>query len=296
MLIPEKLHGQLLTAIIPVSDPTNRIEFINSWVKLLRANLPIDFVFVLDSSLENDKKVFEEFTSTLIGNNFTILEANEGSPGGSRNVALERVNTKWVCFWDSDDFPYPENILTAINNLQNPVDVIIGNYATLEHGHKVRKIASSSDLDLFDIFSRSPGIWRMIFLSELIKNERFLNFRMAEDQLFLAKLGLAERQYTFNENTFYGYIQHEALRLTKSIEALNDLLKVQEELSKLIPSQFGENRLISTLVFLRLTVSGVSRLNWAKKYALLKNLVSFESNPKNLINTVRVILKVMKRW
>lgn len=294
MQILDKEFPPLLTAIIPVSNPRERLKFISSWTDTLKPDLPIDFIFVLDSDSEGEKRDFKRFVGSLLRNNFTLIEVNAGSPGSSRNAGLNNVKTKWVCFWDSDDFPYPETILTTLSQLEEQVDVVIGNYATFVCEHDLKQTAISCDQKLLDIFTRNPGIWRFVFSAELIRNERFLNYLMGEDQLFLIKLGLNELRCIFSSKVFYGYVQHDMARLTNSTSAIYDLLLVQKELINLTDRQNGQNRLMTTIVLIRITFSGLIRLKWLGKSALIKNLVFFMIYRKNFIYIFVAITKLMK--
>jgi|694.fasta_scaffold10592_3 hypothetical protein len=294
MQILDKEFTPLMTAIIPVSNPRERLTFITSWTKTLKPDLPIDFIFVLDSASESEKRDFKGFVGSLTRNSFTLIEINAGSPGGSRNVGLSNVRTKWVCFWDSDDFPYPETILTTISQLDEEADVIIGNYATFVYENDLKQTAISCDQKVLDIFTRNPGIWRFVFSTELVRNERFLNYLMGEDQLFLVKLGLNELQCIFSSKVFYGYVQHDLARLTNSTSAFCDVLLVQKELISLTNCQNGQNRLMTNIVLMRITFSGLIRLNWLGKSALVKNLVLFMSQPKNTLYTIGAITKLMR--
>jgi glycosyltransferase involved in cell wall biosynthesis len=294
MQILDKQFPPLLTAIIPVSNPRERLKFITSWTKTLKPDLPIDFIFVLDSASESEKKDFKGFVGSLVRNNFTLIEINAGSPGSSRNAGLSNVKTKWVCFWDSDDFPYPETILTTLSQLEEQADVVIGNYATFVYESDLKQTAISCDQKVLDIFTRNPGIWRVVFSAELIENERFLNYLMGEDQLFLVKLGLNELRCIFSSKVFYGYVQHDMARLTNSTSAFCDVLLVQKELINLIHRQNGQNRLMTTIVLVRVSFSGLIRLNWFGKSVLIKNFIFFLSQPKNFLYTIRAITKWMR--
>lgn len=293
MHILDKEYPRFLTAIIPVLNPTERMKFITSWTQTLGPDLPIDFIFVLDSSSEKEKRDFKEFVGSLKRNSFTLLEVNAGSPGGSRNAGLKNVKTKWVCFWDSDDLPYPEAILTTVSDLGENADVIIGNYATLVNKDDLQQTSISCDQKVLDIFTRSPGIWRMVFSAALIENESFLEYRMGEDQFFLAKLNLTEHRCVFSDTVFYGYVQHDMARLTNSTAALSDVLHVQRALINLIPGQNGKSRLITTIVLIRITFSGLTRLKWYGKGVLVKNFIAFLSQPKNFVYTINAITKLM---
>jgi glycosyltransferase involved in cell wall biosynthesis len=289
-----KENPRLLTAIIPVLNPGERIKFLNSWTQLLKPNLPILFVFVLDSSSEIEKQDFMEFFCSLKGNEFTLVEVKEGSPGGSRNAALETVKTKWVCFWDSDDIPYPETILRVLDDLGEHADVIIGNYVTLDDVNQLRQTAASSDHKVENVFTRNPGIWRMVFSADLVKGERFLRCQMAEDQFFLVKLALASRRCTFSREVFYGYIQHNLPRLTNSTAALSDFILVQRELLNLVTSQDGKDKMMTVIVLIRITISGVTRLGWSSKYRLVKSFLFFVFQPKNFAATLCAISALIR--
>jgi glycosyltransferase involved in cell wall biosynthesis len=154
-----------------------------------------------------------------------------GSPGAARNYGLDLADSKYICFWDSDDLPQPKNICTLLSKQAN-FDVLVGQYFTIE-GLPAAKITElSQDLTILDIAIK-PGMWRMIFLREFVGDHRFKFMKMGEDQLFLAELIKLNPRLVFTSEHFYDYAVGRIGQLTSNFKSKLDLIATFKALLKL---------------------------------------------------------------
>lgn len=282
MHVHENIQDNLLTAIIPITDLKHRSRFLKIWLESMSPLLPIKLIFVLDSDNQHEIKEFKSFTSVLLGLDYEAVIGNFGSPGSSRNAGYAIVDTDWVCFWDSDDLPIPEEVINAIRENGTTADLIIGGFVKVDANQSMKDISHSCDSTLYDIFSRDLGIWRVIFSTGAIKQTEFSQKSMGEDQLFMCQLGVENFNVVFSPRTFYQYVIHSNHRLTESSLALRDLLDVQVALIRLIETQKEDGRLISTIVLLRATLSGIKRLAVRDKLLIAVRFLVFCLNLGNL--------------
>ena len=245
-----------LTCIIPIRNMSGRLGF---YFDLLPSYPEVNFVLVHDVEDANTETELREFIETKNLKNIELIEGKFGSPGIARNQGMRKISTKWVMFWDSDDEPQINTILHYLNNensLSNKTEVIIGNFTIKNESGEfsTRKIeANLAELGL------NPGIWRIIFKSELVKYSHFEDYQMAEDQEFLARILTPQTKFVFTSEVFYTYIKHNQGQLTKSKVAISDLSKSLPRMFSLLRSDETVREFVSVLL-VRQMLTGVKNL------------------------------------
>jgi glycosyltransferase involved in cell wall biosynthesis len=154
------------------------------------------------------------------------LSSSARNPGETRNIGLAAATGSWICFWDSDDYPVIDQILeNVIEAEENYYQISVGNYLVGEHikNHPVKFLDVQAARNLSDLYS-NPGLWRMAFKRDVIKDVEFPNFRMGEDQIFLFKILATLPRIHFSSRITYKYMIYSDHQLTKSPEALRDVL------------------------------------------------------------------------
>ena len=269
-----------VTAVIPVTDASNRIKILGLWLNDTSSDLPFEFLFILDSLDSYESRIFKNFLRNYEHLRYRVLETNAKSPGLSRNLGIENSNTRWICFWDSDDYPNPSAIYEEIQNIGPEVNVIVGKFETLNMENPAQKKEISKDSSTKDVFMMNPGLWRFVFSRGVIGKKRFTKYRMAEDQLFLCSISLADQNIFFSDRIFYAYVRHEYEQLTKSKKALVDLLEVQKLMIQMIPKQDKKNQELTNLALIRITLTGIKSLGVRSKIILILPFISLVLNPR----------------
>lgn len=70
----------------------------------------------------------------------------------------------------------------------------------------------------------NPGIWRFIFNKEILKDIEFANLRMAEDQVFLAKILSQSPEIYISDKVIYNYCVGNSSQLTYNSNSIADLV------------------------------------------------------------------------
>jgi glycosyltransferase involved in cell wall biosynthesis len=238
--VKENFHGveselSLLTVIIPIHDGKER------WFNLERiveSREPgVQFVVAYDGL---DQNKFSRPQFLLPKDDF--IHGNFEGPGQARNNSLLFAKSEWTMFCDSDDRPNFGKAIQAINQSPN-TDLIVCQFSDLSNSrwHEGR-VASNGDLD-WKSFAESPGIWRCIFRSQEIKDQKFPNLRCGEDIVFVSEFLLQKpRKVSFVELLVYEYNSGYADSLSKSERCLQESMKA----AKLIISFAKERKFIST--------------------------------------------------
>ena len=244
-----------LTVIVPVSSARDDSERLALWItKPEIESLSVIIVFdgrepptELESLIQTKPQI-------------RLLKGNYGGPGPSRNAGLKLVTTEYVCFWDSDDYPYVDRYSTCINEIsKSQSDVAIGQFEILYENsstkHKQLRIVPHLD-DLAVELAQNPGIWRFIFSTSSIQGIEFPDIPMGEDQVFICRYFSRSRKVLLFDYPIYRYVKHSDIQLTKdpmSIERLIESTKcIVKETST--ESEFGLTLSISLATRQALTI------------------------------------------
>lgn len=236
-------EDNLLTAIIPLTSDSDRVYNVGEILKSCN-NLPITVVIAFDSQDQVPRSLVDAVdgrsTTTLLTQGFWK------NPGESRNAGLLMVSTKWVTFWDSDDFPNPRAVLEMIKLAEAEIaDCCIGGFELEVKNQLTTKIFIPEKENWEDSALVYPGLWRFAFRDSIIQDTKFSKYSMGEDQEFLARVLASSRKVFATKNLIYKYRIGGSGQLTKSHKDFSELLNVFDNLYRL------EN--IFTIQVIRLT-------------------------------------------
>jgi len=216
-----------LTVVVPVTLMAGRLARLEEWLNIAK-RYPIQVLIIHD---KRDLATGEQLATLIRQLNtefIEVIEGNYGNPGTARNQGITRANGKWITFWDSDDSPFVESVMSEIETIPNSIEIIVGSFRKVDEN---KGVISNWDKprNLQDI-AMNPGVWRMIFRTSSIESSRFPGLLMAEDQVFLSKIRIAERRMKFTSSEFYTYFVGNSTQLTKSKLALADLPRAMLEI------------------------------------------------------------------
>ena len=222
-----------VSIVIPVANMFGKLDVLHELVReLLSQRIQVILVHdFYDKGTSNDLHKIEIDLRSI--GNLTLIEGEFGGPGEARNAGKELTTGEYIAFWDSDDSANVANFVEFLNDtVSNGSDIGVAEFI-VKNGEEVsKKINLGNTFDgSYRIISLNPGIWRFIFKKELISNLPFENFRMGEDQLFIANAVLnAKKINIFNKPVYNYQISHEG-QLTKDPKNLVDIVKSLESLS-----------------------------------------------------------------
>jgi hypothetical protein len=276
-----------LSVIVPVSRMAGRLRELETWLRQSEG-LPIEVMIIHDMQDEGTGKDLRILIDRYKSLNIVFLEGHFGSPGAARNEALALDLKKWVCFWDSDDLPHVENVLRAIREADPTDEILIGNYSIIN----TDKLTNHFHHNNLDIVALNPGLWRMVFRSEIIGTLRFAPYRMGEDQLFLVKLNFGSRKVKFSKDIFYSYFRGHPNQLTALVPARKEVSLVLIEICKAIDKNLILRNRFSDTVKGRLFLTLIKnqdhhRLNLAKIFRLSNQ---FDIELSNLFGVIKILL------
>jgi len=273
----------LLSAIIPITKMAGRFENLKSCF-LECTDLPINLILVHDIQ---DDATSQELRNLALANDhlaLKLIEGEYGSPGAARNAGLGESLAPWTVFWDSDDLPKPRTVIEAITQAEEKSELIIGNFSTQSSS------GTNSILHLRNLenIALNPGLWRIIFRSDILSETRFCLSRMGEDQLFLMDLAPDSRSIHFSNEIFYEYFIGSPFQLT-SIQ--NDIDEVEKTLV-LAESRWEQVESLRTqfsrFILLKLYITTIKRAKSGSKLQIFFRHLSIiiKTNPISLANFI----------
>ena len=249
----------LLSAIVPITLMAGRLNLLSDWVNSIN-HKQIEILLIHDIADVETGLELKEMLESNKNEKITLIEGVFGSPGNARNEGLLLAKGEWVTFWDCDDKPEVEEVLKTLENtvMNIALDVLIGEYnvLNLKSGTLTKKIPS--DKNLLNL-AFNPGIWRMVFRRETIKNQKFTSFKMAEDQNFISSIELPALKCKWVDRVFYTYYIGNNGQLTSSKVAINEILWAAKFTLKEMKKATSTTLEFNTVLFTRQVITGIIR-------------------------------------
>jgi glycosyltransferase involved in cell wall biosynthesis len=215
----------LLSVVVPIGSRKGDISQLAEWVPLAAA-LEIEVILVHDFQDLQTKLALNNFMGKNNSAKVKFLEGEFRSPGKARNFGIQQASGKWICFWDSDDHPNVTKFLNMVNQAElASANVCVGNFEKLNlvTGKVSKKRFSKNRLLLEMEIAKDPGIWRFAFDKNSIEDIKFENFRMGEDQSFLAEALFRCKYVHINDDFVYRYFVGSDLQLTNQKNAVREV-------------------------------------------------------------------------
>lgn len=276
----------LLTVVTPVARMADRLQNLRSWITNL-GDMPLEVILVHDRQDLRTGYELASIARTLNDSRVMVIEGEFGGPGLARNVGLEAAHGEWVCFWDSDDVPEVEEFFSMVHKANAlEFECVVGGFTAehdVTHANKVHLLSSN----YLNEIALNPGIWRFAFRRTAIDNLRFSKLLMAEDQIFLANLGIPDRKIQIHSKSVYKYFIGESFHLTRREEALADLPKAIDLILKILQEPFTENTDFVTMLLSRQVLTAIKRCEYPLKLKVIKTYaLELLRSPRNVLNSL----------
>jgi glycosyltransferase involved in cell wall biosynthesis len=293
----------ILGVVVPLTRLTGKFKPIKSWIEEA-LDLKIQVVFVHDVNDETTGAELSELVKNLDSDLVSVIAGKNLGPGGARNLGLKQLQSKWVAFWDADDYPDPRAVMQMVIQAERKgLKASVGGYCT--QNQKTNEV-NENLLPWLDFqIAMNPGIWRWAFNRAYIEDSPFPHLWMAEDQVFIAKfLNQHPNFYKFNF-IVYTYMTGDPDQLTSSKKNLNDLLLALDSLPNKSDAKSLQKMLFTSIMRIRIVGTVVkNRMAFEKSkgikaiFVQVKFLVSdfvsnfkFPSKPPSPQDQIRLTLR-----
>jgi hypothetical protein len=270
-------HQTKITAIVPAAFDLNVARF-ESIVKA-STKLGIKILLVHDIHDGQISTQIAELSPLQKTCNFTILEGQFDSPGLARNAGLNFVDCEWITFWDADDYPNLNNLISLLEHtIESNSNFGIGNFEVAKNfntDEKSNVITISHGMNIKNV-ALNPGIWRMVIRFSRIKDLRFTNLLIGEDQIFFCQLKILNSEIYLSEISVYQYRTGAPQQLTSSKNAFLNLSTARNKVLQIYAETIEPDaKLLAAISYYRLLLTEfksswkVDSLRVKTKYRLL---------------------------
>jgi hypothetical protein len=250
-----------LSVVVPITGPPIRIHNLLTWLPQF-AQFNGEVILVHDINDLETSRLLKQTVRDLEGIFILkLVEGKFGSPGAARNVGKEIAAARWITFWDCDDLPDLSNVKSVMaESSSEEIDFICGSFEVVDAKQQFAKTDHINSGDVkFDLkkLSLNPGLWRFLFKTNSIREQKFLSISMAEDQSFLLDYNLAVRRGTFSPTVTYSYYTGLNGQLTRTKSAFYDLKTSIKHIDSCRAIR-GRDIYLET-IYLRQLITGIKR-------------------------------------
>lgn len=295
----------LISIIVPVFNSENYIHNTFNSIKNQTIGFNnIELIFVDDFSSDNSRQIIECYSKKYENVECILLEKNSGFAGKPRNVGIQKSNSDYIMFLDSDDIFYPdacEKLYMEIHH--NNLDLVSGYYVTNVDNIKNNHIFFEDNFEILNIFEKPdvmlypPAIMSKIYRKSLIidNNIEFPIGVPGEDLVFSTNYFLHAKGISFINFPVFEYIirnsnAEKSVSYERSMKYLKGLYDSYLELYNLLLS-FDKNLIYISLSRLNYWIQQFieSDLVFEDRFNLLKDcnflFIEFEKNDKVTANS-----------
>lgn len=245
-----------LSVVIPIGFIHDELKKLN--FSISRSSTEVEYVLVNDLACEDSTELIKKLTKKHSRHKIRVVDGTFGSPGLARNAGMAQTSGDYIYFADCDDTFYADSVLRELQEIEIDVDVLIGNYRTLWEIDGNQKEFFLSKPEYLSI-GINPGLWRIVIKSSHAKLQQFSDLRMAEDQLFLAKINLFRLKIHFTNQFFYEYTKQSRGSLTSQPDSMKDLLPAFKEIAGTVNGSFNSANYFKVVMLLRLFLANLKR-------------------------------------
>lgn len=179
-----------------------------------------------------------------------VIHKKNGGAASARNSGLDIATGDYICFVDSDDFVDSNYIKELLFLLEkNEVDIAVCSFSNVYiNQNEIVEMESpglySSEefLERFLWDWKCGLIWNKIFKSELMKNIRFAEGHVIDDEFFTYKIVLNAKRIYVDNIKLYNYRQRISgvMNQGKKVRMLEDRLEYLTERFQVVSKEYSE--------------------------------------------------------
>jgi glycosyltransferase involved in cell wall biosynthesis len=256
-----------LSIVVPVSLMHGKLQNLESWLKYTPDNFEVLLVHDI-RDLETGPEL-EKLVNVIGKPNIKLLQKAYGSTGSARNTGANGASKEWIAFWDSDDLPKIDEFIGMVEETsKNNCEIGVGSFEVIDD-RSLKQLAihilGSNFNKNIEMICKNPGIWRFVFKREILTNISYPPLRIGEEQVFLEKLDLINRNIHFSQNVVYQYLKGSSFHTSSKKKAIEDVVIAAGISWKLLRSDSSNNQGYKMNFFLRQVISAIKNGNFRTK-------------------------------
>lgn len=205
----------------------------------------IEILLIDDGSTDNCSKICDEYAYKY--NNIKVFHKKNGGLSDARNYGIERVESEYIAFVDSDDFVDKDYCKILYKNLiENNADISICKFRETTES-KIEEVIKQEVINIYSKFDAQQNIldttnnlntittvaWNKLYKKKLWENIRYPKGKVNEDEFVIHHLIHNSNKVVYTNLELYYYYQRENSIMKKNftkerlvaIEAFKDRWK-----------------------------------------------------------------------
>lgn len=198
VILPPKYD---LTVIVPAYNAAQWIrQCVDSIIKQ-KTNYTFRVVIIDDGSTDETGNILDSY---LPNNRLKVIHQENKGYSGARNIALKRIESRYIMFVDSDDYILPNAIETLLSMAyETESDIVEGNGYTFDENGRIEKIKPTGD---------GKYLWGgpclKVMKSTLFERIEFPEGFLYEDTIIGSLIERMSMKTTFVDDEIYAYRIH----------------------------------------------------------------------------------------
>lgn len=198
-------------------------------------------ILVDDGSTDDSGMICDKYAAK--DNRFKAIHKENGGTSSARNVGLENVNGKYICFCDADDYVDNKWLNDFILYIQD-CDLVVSGFKKYHNGKIQNKIypyynVKEPDLlwAILEIDGTAGFLWNKCFKTEIIKkrNIRFNEkYKLWEDEEFISRYMGYTKEVAFGRLVTYNYFEPDYGDKYKLIPRFEQAMDIFKNTQKII--------------------------------------------------------------
>ncbi len=240
------MKKEKVSIIIPVFKVEKYLqECLESLLNQTYKNLEI--ILVDDASPDSCPQICDAFAKS--DKRIAVIHKKNGGAASARNVGLDCASGEFISFVDSDDY-VDEDYISRLFCLmkEEDADISVCSFSNV-YRNRTEKIDNTEGIytaqDYLRLFLhdwKCGLIWNKLFKADLLKNVRFTEGHIIDDEFFTYKAVMSARRIAVKNNNLYYYRQRKsgAMNQGRKKKMLQDRMEYMAERFETVPVHFPE--------------------------------------------------------
>jgi glycosyltransferase involved in cell wall biosynthesis len=267
----------MLTIVVPIRNMEGRMLSLQQWLQEANSEA-FQIIVVCNASTDNTFGELHDTKSQYDLKNLEVISSDILGAGLARQTGLENTTSEYILFWDSDDYGDIRQLNELLKRIHESSEMIICQYKVKRED--TQEVVSPKEISgnlksNLNFFARNPGLWRIVFKTDFVKNCKFGTSNMGEDQVFIADVLSHDPVIEFSDSVIYEYHLGVNGQLTSRKDLFGGISNSLSEIRDLVARPKCANLEAITVQFLSLAVTLGRKGSIKEKFEVVRHLFGF---------------------